>query len=219
MARRRARTREHILDAAEELFGADGLGARMDELAEAADVSVGSIYQHFGNKAGLQLALAERALDRFAEYLDRAWALEASPFEQVIACGELYLRFHLEHPRSFRFLAFDSGGSGLPNGDAASRERIGERLDEILGTFQAHIQAALDAGQIDGGYTAKEVARFLWGAWNGVVSFGLRRDRMALDDEGIAACLRLGRRLANEGLAAPSFRDARGRSRARLVEP
>jgi hypothetical protein len=42
---------------------------------------------------------------------------------------------------------------------------------------------------------------------------------MALDDEGIAACLRLGRRLANEGLAAPSFRDARGRSRARLVEP
>jgi hypothetical protein len=42
---------------------------------------------------------------------------------------------------------------------------------------------------------------------------------MALTDEEIAACLRLGRRLTNEGLTAPAFRDADGRTRARLVDP
>jgi hypothetical protein len=51
-----------------------------------------------------------------------------------------------------------------------------------------------------------------------VVSFSLRADRMALSDEEIAACLRLGRRMVNEGLTAPGFRDAEGRSRARLVD-
>jgi hypothetical protein len=50
-----------------------------------------------------------------------------------------------------------------------------------------------------------------------VVSFSLRADRMALTDEEIAACLRLGRRMVNEGLTAPAYRDADGRSRARLV--
>jgi hypothetical protein len=105
----------------------------------------------------------------------------------------------------------------MPEVDYALRERVGERLQEILGGFQARIQAAIEAGEADGDYDAKLVARFLWGAWNGVVSFGLRTDRMALSDEEIAACLRMGRRLVNEGLAAPAHRDPGGRSRARLL--
>jgi TetR/AcrR family transcriptional regulator len=217
VTRRRARTRERILDVAEELFGAGYQAARMEELAEAADVSVGSIYVHFGNKAGLYLALAERAADQFAAYLDRAWQSSYSALEKVMACGELYLRFHLEHPNSFRFLAFDGFGTELDQVDQELRQRVGERLDEILGVFQAHIEAAIADGQADPSFTPKEAARFLWGAWNGVVSFSLRNDRMALTDEEIAACLRLGRRLVNEGLTAPAFRDADGRSRARLV--
>jgi TetR/AcrR family transcriptional regulator len=217
VTRRRARTRERILDVAEELFGAGYQAARMEELAEAADVSVGSIYVHFGNKAGLYLALAERAADQFAAYLDRAWQSDCTALEKVMACGELYLRFHLEHPNSFRFLAFDGFGTELDQVDQELRQRVGERLDEILGVFQAHIEAAIAGGEADPSFTPKEAARFLWGAWNGVVSFSLRNDRMALTDEEIAACLRLGRRMVNEGLTAPAYRDADGRSRARLV--
>jgi TetR/AcrR family transcriptional regulator len=217
VTRRRARTRERILDVAEELFGAGYQAARMEELAEAADVSVGSIYVHFGNKAGLYLALAERAADQFAAYLDRAWQSDCTALEKVMACGELYLRFHLEHPNSFRFLAFDGFGTELDQVDQELRQRVGERLDEILGVFQAHIEAAITNGEADPSFTPKEAARFLWGAWNGVVSFSLRNDRMAMTDEEIAACLRLGRRMVNEGLTAPAYRDADGRSRARLL--
>lgn len=60
VARRRDRTRSAILDAAEAAFIRRGYrGARMEDLAEEADVSVGSIYGHFGNKDGLYLALVE----------------------------------------------------------------------------------------------------------------------------------------------------------------
>ncbi|WP_037081033.1 TetR/AcrR family transcriptional regulator [Pseudonocardia spinosispora] len=218
VTRRRARTRERILDVAEEIFGSGYQAARMEELAETADVSVGTIYVHFGNKAGLYLALAERALDQFADYLKRADRPDYSPIEKVMACGELYLRFHLEHPGSFRFLAFDGFGTELPQVDEQLRTRVGERLDDILGIFQAYIEAAIAAGEADPAYTPREVCRFLWGAWNGVVSFSLRNDRMALTDEEIATCLRLGRRLANEGLTAPRFRTPDGYSRGRLVD-
>jgi AcrR family transcriptional regulator len=219
MSRRRARTREQILGAAEAAFGTAGYrGVRMEELAEAADVSVGSIYGHFGNKDGVYLALVERALEQFAGYLDRAFDPSYSPLEQAMAAGEVYLRFHLEHPGSFRFLAFDGVETRMPEVDGRLRGRVGERLEEILGSFQLRIQEAIDAGQADAGYDAKLVARFLWGAWNGVVSFGLRTDRMSLSDDEIAACLRMGRRLVNEGLTAPGHRDAEGHSLGRLLD-
>jgi AcrR family transcriptional regulator len=219
MSRRRARTRERILDAAESAFASVGYrGVRMDELAEAADVSVGSIYGHFGNKDGVYLALVDRALEQFAGYLERAFDPSYTPLEQVMAAGEVYLRFHLQHPGSFRFLAFDGVETRMPEVDGPLRDRVGERLEEILGGFQRRIQEAIEAGQADAGYDSRLVARFLWGAWNGVVSFGLRTDRMALSDDEIAACLRMGRRLVNEGLTAPGHRDADGRSRARLLD-
>jgi TetR/AcrR family transcriptional regulator len=98
------------------------------------------------------------------------------------------------------------------------RVRVGERLEEILGGFQDRIQQAIEAGEADAGYDAKLVARFLWGAWNGVVSCGLRTDAMALSDEEIASCLRMGRRLVNEGLTSPAHRDRDGYSRGRLLD-
>ena len=222
MSRRRARTREQILDAAEAAFAPAGYrGVRMEELAEAADVSVGSIYGHFGNKDGVYLALIERALEQFAGYLGSAFDPSYSPLEQVMAAGEVYLRFHLQHPGSFRFLAFDGVETRMPDLDAdaeALRIRVGKRLEEILGGFQDRIQQAIESGEADGAYDSRLVARFLWGAWNGVVSFGLRTDAMALTDDEIAACLRMGRTLVNEGLTAPGHRQSDGYSRARLLD-
>jgi hypothetical protein len=98
------------------------------------------------------------------------------------------------------------------------RERVGRRLGEILGKFEDHIAAAIASGEAEASYDAKLVARFLWGAWNGVVALSLRNDQMALTDAEVAACIQMGRRIVNEGLTAPAFRDDLGHSRARLVD-
>ncbi|GAA5152317.1 TetR/AcrR family transcriptional regulator [Pseudonocardia eucalypti] len=217
IARRRARTRERILDTAERAFGAGYRNVRVEDLAEAADVSIGTLYVHFGSKDGVYLALVERALEQMAAYLDRAYRPEYSPLEQVIAAGDVYLRFHLEHPGLFQFLAFDTVLGELPAEVREIQQRVGERLEEVIGGFQARIEAAVAAGQADHRYDARTTARFLWGAWNGVVSLGRREDRMALTDEEIAACLQLGRRLVRDGLTAPAHRDQDGYSLARIV--
>src|SRR6476469_2573258 len=86
-ARRRARTRAAILDADEAAFGDGSFRAtRVEDVAEDADVSVGSIYLHFGNKDGLYLALVERAVELFSGYMQQAYQDGWSPLEQVIAC-------------------------------------------------------------------------------------------------------------------------------------
>ncbi|PTL60750.1 TetR/AcrR family transcriptional regulator [Paraconexibacter algicola] len=219
-ARRAARTRAAILDAAEAAFRVDGYrGTRMEDVAAAADVAVGSIYNHFGDKDGLYHALAERSADLFGRYLDAAYAIGGTPLEQVMACGDAYLRFHLEHPGAFRFLAFD-GVEAASSGAVADPElaaRLTAKLAVTLDGFRAKIQEAMDTGEVRADLDARRLSRFLWGAWNGVVALGLRDDELALTDADIEATILTGRRLVVEGLVAPAARDGAGDARARLV--
>ena len=215
-ARRRAQTRLAILDVAERAFAESGYRrTRMEDVAEQADVAVGSIYAHFGNKDGLYVALVERAVELFGRYLRQAYQPEWSPLEQVVACGDAYLRFHVEHPGAFRFLAFDGVETDTPIVDPELHARIGAGVDALISEFEAKIQEAIDVGearQLD----ARLVGRFLWGAWNGVVALGLRGDGFALSDDDIQAALQQARDIVLAGLCAPAARGAAGAPRAQL---
>ncbi len=210
-ARRAARTRAAILDAAEQSFRRDGYrGSRIEVIAEDADVSIGSIYNHFGDKDGLYAALAERSLELFAQYMEAAYAAGTTPLEQVMACGDAYLRFHLEHPGAFRFLAF----TGVEGGPAAHDANA---MAGILDEFEATLQRAIDIGEVRPELDAWQLSRFLWGGWNGVVALGLRADPLELTEEQIAAVIQTGRKLVVEGLVRPSARGAGGDARVELV--
>ncbi len=216
-ARRAARTRAAILDAAERVFRVEGYrGARMEDIAEAADVAVGSIYTHFGNKDGLYHALAERSAELFGRYMEQAYTADRTPLERVMAAGDAYLRFHLEHPGAFRFLAFDGVEAGPPIGDDDVAARVTARVAELIDGFRDQIAEAIRTGEARP-LDPDQLSRFLWGAWNGVVALGSRNDRLALTEDEIDACIQTGRRLVVEGLAAPAARDENGDARARLV--
>ncbi len=214
--RRRARTRAALLDAAEAAFTRDGFsGARIDRIAEEADVSVGSIYGHFGSKDGLWTALAERALQRFDAYLQQAYRPDWRPLDQVMACGDAYLRFHLDHPGSFRFLAFDGTPGRPPIDDPGVSARVSARLEAIIGSFEHKIAEAMAAGEARPG-DARLAGRFLWAAWNGTVALTLRGDGLVLSESELERCLEQARVVVLEGLTAPGHRHADGTSRGRL---
>jgi AcrR family transcriptional regulator len=214
-ARRRARTRAAILDAAERAFTENSYRAtKMEDIADEADVAVGSIYSHFGNKDGLYLALVERAVQLFAQYMQQAYQPEWSPLEQVVACGDAYLRFHIEHPGAFRFLAFDGPESDTPV-DPEQQARIAAGIDALIDEFSAKIQEAIDAGEARA-LDARLAGRFLWGAWNGTVALGLRADGLTLTQTEIHDALQQARDIVIAGLCAPSARAADGTPLAQL---
>jgi AcrR family transcriptional regulator len=82
--------RERILEAATRLFAERGYGAaRAEDVARAAGIAKGSVFQHFGSKEGLFLEVYKRAMASFSAYL-------AAP-EPVLARGFFAtLRYWLE---------------------------------------------------------------------------------------------------------------------------
>lgn len=104
------------------VFGPEGYdGARIEEIAELADVSVGSIYRHFDGKRGMYLQLVDRALGLFTEYMKRSDDPELTPLQRVLAGGDAYLRFHLDHPA--RSTSWPTAAPGPSRCPATSRPK------------------------------------------------------------------------------------------------
>lgn len=204
-ARHRLRNGERVLEAAETLFRTRGLhGTTLEEIADAADVSIRTIYNHFGSKHGLYLASVERAVDLNKRYMDLAYQEELRPIEQILAAADAYLLFHLEHPGYFQMVAMPQLQPAVEE-DEDARERIAHRVQTEVDRFAGLVQRAIDVGDILPG-EADEIATFMWGAWNGVIALTHRPDRLRLDDAYIARVLERGRRLVLEGLAAAPHR-------------
>ncbi|MCB9587702.1 MAG: TetR/AcrR family transcriptional regulator [Polyangiaceae bacterium] len=91
-----------ILDASRQILERDGLAAfTTNHVADAAGVSVGSLYQYFRNKDALLLGLVERGL---FEAHDAAWKSEAvqsaTSFEEALTAQLRTLIGHLQPRRA-----------------------------------------------------------------------------------------------------------------------
>jgi TetR/AcrR family transcriptional regulator len=208
--RRKARTVGAILEAAERRFLEQGFHeTTVEQISEAADVSVGSIYVHFGSKEGLYLALLEQALDIEERYMREAFKPTLSLGQQLFAAGDAYLRFYLDHPAYFRILAFPHIDARREQQLPSATRRLAERAEAQIGRVAAIIELAVKTG------AARPVdpyraAKFMWGAWSGVIALNLRPDRLRLDDEELGAVLEQGRRMLAEGIAAMALRKPDG---------
>ncbi|GAA3467470.1 TetR/AcrR family transcriptional regulator [Nonomuraea roseola] len=102
--RRKARTRAALVHAAQ-TFIADGkTNVAILELTQAADVGMGSFYNHFSSKDELFKAAVEDALDRHSAALDELTRGMDDPAE-VFACSfRLTGRLHRRHPQLSKVL-------------------------------------------------------------------------------------------------------------------
>ncbi len=103
--RRKARTRSALLAAGQRLFGEQGLDATtVAEIAEAADVAIGSFYNYFDTKDELLAALLQETL---AEHLRRMEARRAGiddPAEAISVAHRHFVHLAWEEPEWARLL-------------------------------------------------------------------------------------------------------------------
>lgn len=91
-------TRKALLDAARALFGERGYGATsLDEVAQAAKVTKGALYHHFGGKQELFAAVYEQVKREVSERAATAF-LEPDPWEDLCAGCHAMLDAHLDPP-------------------------------------------------------------------------------------------------------------------------
>ena len=108
--RRKARTRQALIDAAARLI-AEGRGDRasIQEITDEADVGFGSFYNHFDSKEQLFQAAAEEVLERWGQMIDRASADLTDPAERFAVGLRITGRLGWTHPDIAKFLT----GAGL----------------------------------------------------------------------------------------------------------
>ncbi|NBH02963.1 TetR/AcrR family transcriptional regulator [Amycolatopsis sp. SID8362] len=198
---RKQRTIDALLRAAEEVFtGRAAADVTVEEIAGCAGVAVGSIYNHFGSKAGLHAAVVERALDVDRRYMDRAYRQDRTPVEQLYAAADEYLEFFVAYPEYFRMLAFP----GDPGQYAAGKE-LAERLVRSVAEQNGRLVDALRRGVAAGELRTvdpDEVATVLWASWNGVISLGWRPDSLRRSPEELRGLLRTATDVVAHGLLA-----------------
>src|SRR5438552_9604727 len=217
--RRKAATASAIMKAAERNFLERGFhGTKIEDIAGEADVATGSIYVHFRSKEGLYLALIEHALEVEEQFLAAAFDDALTPAEQLIAAGDAYLRFYVEHPGYFRMLAFPYFDTKPKAKLDPVAKRVARLAEAQIARLAQAIAEAVEAGivrEVD----PTRAAKFMWGAWVGVISLNLRPDRLRIRDDELASVLAEGRAMISFGLAAvqpadpPSRRKLRGLKR------
>ena len=145
--RRKLRTAAAILNAAERLFLERGYQATtVEQLAEQADVALGSLYGHFGGKEGVYAALIDRALELDRRYCDEGWASGSNAVERLVGLSEGYLRFARDNPGHFRVFRFPPAGGPSDGPAAASAQRVAERVASEVD----RMAGALSEARIDG---------------------------------------------------------------------
>ena len=205
--RRKARTAGAILDAAEELFLSRGFAATtIGDLSGAADVAIGSIYAHFGDKDGVYAALIDRALELDRRYSEAGLEHGDSPLEHFVGLAEGYLRFAREYPayfRLFRFPPHDRPGAGGKDGPEA---KVAARIREETARMAGLLEEAMDEGVV----RRKDplaTARFLWAAWDGVIASHLGPANMDISDEEFEGMLNRARETIVLGIVEPAALD------------
>ena len=104
--RRKARTRQALIDAAVRLI-AEGRGDRASiaEITEEADIGFGSFYNHFDSKEQLFATASEEVLERWGQLIDRASAGITDPAELFAVGTRITGRLGWTHPEIAGFLA------------------------------------------------------------------------------------------------------------------
>lgn len=98
--------REALLDATQALLLEGGLeGFSMRECAKRAGVSHGAPAHHFGDVKGLLTAFATVGFERMAQRMQSyAQAAGNDPERRLVAVGQAYVEFAIEHPAHFRLM-------------------------------------------------------------------------------------------------------------------
>lgn len=100
--RRKAKTRQDILDAAYNMIGERGLdGLSIRGIADAIDYSPTALYRYFESKDALLDAVREQCFARLNQALFTAMQQPTTPTEQILAAGLAYVRYARDYPTDY----------------------------------------------------------------------------------------------------------------------
>jgi len=173
--------REQILAAALDVFSRRGFHeARMDEIASAAGVGKGTLYEYFASKTELFQEMFRDNLQRLLERLKAAMAAETTPLGKLQRLLELHYQFACES-QDLTKLSLDFGHH---NFNQEFRQWIFKHQREKVELIKELVRAGQEQGEIKGELDPYAVTMVVLGAIHslfGAIMAGTARDHLVAD--------------------------------------
>lgn len=171
--REKEQRRIEILDAAEHVFFTKGMkNATMDEVAEEAELSKGTLYLYYRNKDELLLALIYRGIQIMVEMFKEAIQGEVNGLEKVFRIGGAYFRFATEYPDYYHLISHFRLDE-LEYQQADQVDSIAEQCSDCgnmaLGILAAIIMEGMQDGSIRSDLDPEQISTILYGMTSGII--------------------------------------------------
>lgn len=172
--REKSETRDKILDAARELFVAEGYeGVSMRKVAEKIEYSPTAIYVHFADKNELFHELCREDFARLQEVMKSA-EMPADPIERLRQVGRSYIDFGRRFPNHYIFMFMTPHPPHEL--DEEDREIVGNPEVDAYAMLKWSVQQAIDAGRFrEQIQDAELISQTLWAAVHGVISLNIAK--------------------------------------------
>ncbi|WP_174187217.1 TetR/AcrR family transcriptional regulator [Nocardia barduliensis] len=138
LQRRKARTRAALVSAAQSFIATGKANAPILEITQAADVGMGSFYNHFQSREELLQAAVEEALDQHGAVLDRLCADLDDPAHVFAQSFRLTGRMHRRVPTLSKVLLNNGLTLTAARKGLAPRARRDIEAAARAGRFQTH---------------------------------------------------------------------------------
>jgi AcrR family transcriptional regulator len=187
--REKEHRKEEIIDAAQKVFFEKGLlAATMDDIAEAAELSKGTLYLYYKSKEDLYLAVMMRGTEKLTEMFHAVVASSDPTLQKIVNFGAAYSAFFRSYPNFFRMFHFFQ----LPHfhkqvsDDMREACSVGHRKiwELVIGLFQKAIDEQLIRPEL----SPIELAIILWSSSTALMlridsERDVWKDRMNIDLE------------------------------------
>ena len=171
--REKKRRQNDILDAAEEVFFDKGLKeATMDDVAEKAELSKGTLYLYFKSKEALYLGINLRAIAVLRGKFEEAIQSHENAGTGLLAIGRAYIEFAAEYPNYFRVISFvETMCSESP--DNIAEDPLMHQCHEagmgVLSLLSDVVAKGKQQGYLRPEIDPMKTAIILWASGNGVI--------------------------------------------------
>ena len=168
------KTRQTILDAALTVFSSKGYHpARLQDIAEAAGVTRGAIYYHFGSKADLYISLVRESAEQLNTVISRA--IEGGGSFREVATRVLVNGWSLleEDPQLAKVVELFNFKTGFTAElEEINLQRKEEAITQVV-FIAGFFQRAIDKGELNSGLDPELAARAFMACQNGIMNLWL----------------------------------------------
>ncbi len=168
--REKLHRKEEILNAAERVFFEKGLAlATMDEIAERAELSKGTLYLYYKSKEDLYMAIICRGHQILLKMFQEGASTGEPAVKLLENLGQAYYAFYKRHHDYFRMFSFSENAQLHSQVSEEMKNTCAESGECLGGVVESVIQKGIEDGGFRPAVNPVEMSIILWAHCRGVM--------------------------------------------------